>query len=43
MSSNKLKILRNRVMQRREGSGSEVVKDKKEILKEQRAKRRVEV
>jgi len=43
MPSNKLKILRNRVMQRREGSESEVVKDKKEILKEQRAKRRVEV
>ena len=37
MSQNK--FLKDRVMQRGEGSGSEVVKDRKEILKEERVKK----
>jgi len=40
--SNKFKVLRDKVMQREEGSGREVVKDRKEILKEERAKRGIE-
>ena len=41
--SNLFEVLRNRVMQRGEGSGSEVEKDRKVILREERAKRGVEV
>ena len=40
---NKFEVLRNRVMQRGEGSRSEIEKDRKVILKEERAKRGVEV
>ena len=40
---NKFEVLRNRVMQRGEGSGSEVRKDRKVILREERAKRVVKV
>ena len=43
MPLNKFEVLRDRVMQRREGSRREVVKDRKEILKEKRAKRGVEI
>ena len=35
----KFEILRDRVIQRGEGSGREIVKDKREILKEEKAKR----
>ena len=41
--SNKFEVLRSRVMQKGEGGGGEVRKYRKEILKEQRAKRGVEV
>ena len=40
---NKFEMLKDRVMQRGEGGGGEVRKDRKEILKEERAKKRVEV
>ena len=43
MSSNIFEVLKVRVMQRREGSSKEVAKDRKEILREERAKRGVEV
>ena len=43
MSSNRFKVLKVRVMQRGEGSGKEVAKDRKEILREEKAKRGVEV
>jgi len=43
MSSNRSKVLRDRVMQRGEGSGREAVKDRKEILRKERAKRGVEI
>ena len=43
MLSNRFEVLRSRVMQKREESGGKVRKDRKEILKEQRAKRGVEV
>ncbi len=36
-------MLKDRVIQREEGGGGEVRKDRKEILKEERAKRGVEV
>ena len=36
---NKFEVLKDRVMQRGEGSGREVVKDRREILKEEKAKR----
>jgi len=36
-------MLKDRVMQRGEGSGREVVKDRREILRKERAKRGVEV
>ena len=39
VSSNKFKVLKVRVMQRGEGSGKEVVKDRREILREEKAKR----
>jgi len=40
---NKFEVLKDRVMQRGEGGRGEVRKDRKEILKEERAKRGVEV
>ena len=40
---NKFEVLRDRVMQRGEGSRRKVVKDRKEILKEKRAKRGVKI
>jgi len=43
VSSNKFEVLKIRVMQKGEGSGKEVAKDRKEILREERAKRGVEV
>jgi len=43
MSSNRFELLKVRVMQRGEGSGKEVVKDRKEILREERMKKGVEV
>ena len=36
---NKFEVLKDRVIQRGEGSGREVVKDRREILKEEKAKR----
>ena len=36
---NKFEVLRDRVMQKGEGSGREIVKDRKEILKEEKAKK----
>jgi len=36
-------VLKSRVMQREEGSGRKMIKDKREILKEEKAKKRVEV
>jgi len=41
--SNKFEVLKSRVMQREERSGDEVRKDRREILKEEKAKRGVEV
>ena len=41
VSSNKFEVLKVRVMQRGEGSGKEV-KDRREILREEKAKRGVE-
>jgi len=43
MPFNKFEVLRSRVIQREEGSGREVGKDRKEILRKERAKRGVEV
>jgi len=43
MLSNRFEVLRDRVMQRGERRGSEVGKDRKEILIEERTKRGVEV
>jgi len=42
VSSNRFEVLKVRVMQKGEGSGKEIVKDRKEILKEEKAKRGVE-
>ena len=42
VSSNRFKVLKVRVIQRGEESGKEVAKDKKEILREEKAKRGVE-
>ena len=39
--SNRFKLLKVRVMQRGEGSGKEVAKDRREILREEKAKRGV--
>ena len=39
MPQNKFEVLKDRVMQRGEGSGKEVGKDRKEILKEERVKK----
>ena len=41
--SNKFEVLKSRVMQREERSGGEVRKDRREILKEEKAKKGVEV
>jgi len=41
--SNKFEVLKSGVMHRGEGSKDEVRKDRKEILREEKAKRRVEV
>ena len=43
VSSNKFEVLKSRVIQKREGSRREVIKDKREILREEKAKREVEV
>ena len=43
VSSNRFEVLKVRVMQRGEGSSKEVAKDRKEILREERVKRGVEV
>jgi len=42
VSSNKFEVLKVRVMQRGEGSSKEIVKDRREILREEKVKRRVE-
>ena len=41
-SSNRFEVLKVRVMQRGEENGKEVAKDRKEILRKKKAKRRVE-
>ena len=41
--SNRFEVLKVRVMQREEGSSKEVAKDRKEILREEKAKREVEM
>ena len=41
-SSNRFEVLKVKVMQRKEGSGKEVAKDRREILREEKAKRGVE-
>ena len=43
VSSNRFEVLKVRIIQRGKGSSKEVAKYRKEILKEERAKRRVEV
>ena len=43
MFLNKFEILRDKVMQRGEGSGKEVVKERREILREERKKKIVQV
>ena len=43
VSPNRFEILKVRVMQKGKGSGKEVAKDRKEILREERTKRGVEV
>ena len=43
MSPNRFEVLKIRVMQRGEGSSKEIVKDRREILREEKAKRGVEV
>jgi len=42
VSSNRFEVLKVRVMQKGEGSSKEIVKDRKKILREERAKRGVE-
>jgi len=42
VSSNRFEVLKVRAMQKGEGSGKEVAKDRKEILREEREKRQVE-
>ena len=42
VSSNRFEVLKVRVMQRGEGSSKEMVKDRREILREEKAKRGVE-
>ena len=41
--SNKFEVLKDRVIQRGEGSGGEVRKDRKEMLREEKVKREIEV
>ena len=43
VSSNRFEVLKVRVMQREEGSGKEVAKDRREILREERVKRGIEM
>jgi len=43
VSSNKFEVLKVRVMQRGEGSSKETTKDRREILRKEKAKRGVEV
>jgi len=43
VSPNRFEVLKIRVMQRGEGSSKEIVKDRREILREEKAKRGVEV
>jgi len=43
MPSNRFEVLRDRVMQRGEGNKKKAVKDRKEILREERAKREIEI
>ena len=43
MPSNKFEVLKDKVMQKGERSGREAAKDRKEILREEKAKRGVEV
>ena len=42
VSSNRFEVLKVRVMQKGEGSGKEIMKDRKEILRKEKAKRGVE-
>jgi len=43
MLSNRFEVLEDRVMQKGEGSEKKAVKDRKEILREERAKKGIEV
>ena len=43
VSPNRFEVLKVRVMQRGEGSGKEMAKDRREILREEKTKRRIEV
>jgi len=43
VSSNRFEVLKVRVMQKGEGSSKETTKDRREILREEKAKRGVEV
>ena len=43
VSSNKFEVLRDKVMQKGEGSGKKEVKDRREILREEKAKKRRKV
>ena len=43
VSSNRFEVLKIRVMQREKGGSKEVAKDRKEILREEKAKRGVDV
>ena len=43
VSSNKFEVLKSRVMQKGEGSGREATKDRREILREEKAKKGIEV
>ena len=43
MLLNEFEVLKDRVMQRGEESGKEIIKDRREILREEKAKRGVEV
>ena len=42
VSLNRFEVLKDRVMQRGEGSGREIVKDRREILRKEKAKKREE-
>ena len=43
VSSNRFEVLKVRVIQKEEGSSKEVAKDRREILREEKAKRGIEV